>query len=267
VTHLVLNQYRQGSGYKDIIGRLYHFPLRYLKRFSELPCQFVYYEPREGGDQVYFGAGRVSAVYEDTEDVDHAYAEIGSYKAFSAEVNFYSGPEGRTWEDSKAMRNSVREIGGQLFSGILSAGGFIPSVTPPSEADESVSESLARELVSYPGPGMRTPAMLRRIRRIIESYERPSAVTNYLKRTRGDRCQLCGIQGFLKRDGNRYCEVHHLFHLADDPPAECLSPRFLIILCASCHRRMHYARVGTPVASANGWTVMIDGQLSTFVTT
>jgi putative restriction endonuclease len=75
VSHLILNQYRQSSGYKDVVGRLYHFPKRYLKAFPELPSAFVYYEPREGGEQVYFGTGKILSVYEDTEDVGHAYAD------------------------------------------------------------------------------------------------------------------------------------------------------------------------------------------------
>ena len=82
MSFLVLNQYRKGSGYKDKTGELYHFPLKYQKPFSNLPAQFVYYEPREGGEQVYFGSGTVTSVYEDTEDVGHAYAEISGYEAF-----------------------------------------------------------------------------------------------------------------------------------------------------------------------------------------
>jgi hypothetical protein len=107
VNHLVLNQYRQGSSYKDVIGRLYHFPLRYLGCFSQLPSPFVYYEPREGGQQVYFGTGAVFSVNEDTEDVGHAYAEIGNYEMFSGDLDFYSKPGGGTWENPKTMRNCL----------------------------------------------------------------------------------------------------------------------------------------------------------------
>lgn len=257
----MLNQYRQGSGYKDVVGRLYHFPTRYLKAFSELPSPFVYYEPREGGDQVYFGTGKVSSVYEDTEDVGHAYAEIVDYEAFPAQVGFYSKPGGGTWESAKTMRNSVRRLKKELFESILAAGGSVykASIANAQESQpESLPESLQRELRSCPGPGKRTPFTLRRIRRILESYERPSAVTNFVKRSRGDSCQVCGTPGFLKRDGSRYCEVHHLFHLANDPPAECLSPEYLVVLCANCHRRMHYADVSTPVKTVEGWKVRID---------
>jgi 5-methylcytosine-specific restriction endonuclease McrA len=245
VSNLVLNQYRQGSGYKDIVGRLYHFPIRYLKAFDDIPSPFVYYEPRDGGAQMYFGAGTILSVYDDTEDVGHSYADIGDYQEFPAPVNFYSRSETGTWENPKTMRNSVRRISSDLFERILSAGGFVRE-SSASETRESVTESLKRELSSYPEPGRRSPFVIRKIRRILESYERPSAVTNWVKRNRGDTCQICGLHGFLKRDGTPYCEVHHLFHLANDPPAECLNPEYLIVVCANCHRRMHYGDVGSP---------------------
>ncbi|MGA2337433.1 MAG: hypothetical protein ABSG08_18840 [Terriglobales bacterium] len=265
MTYLALNQYRQGSSYKDVIGRLYHFPVRYIKAFSDLPSFFVYYEPREGGDQVYFGTGTIFSIYDDTEDVGHAYAEIADYSEFSAKVDYYSGPGG-TWEDSKTMRNSVRRLDADLFQRILTAGGIArPDGSSPQE-HESVPESLERELSSYPGPGRRSNFVLRRISRILESYERPSRITNQVKQIRGTSCQLCGVPGFLKRDGTRYCEVHHLFHLADDPPTECLSPEYIAVLCASCHRRMHYADVGKPLADPEGWKVRVDGEEILFVT-
>ena len=254
-----VNQYRQGSGYKDVIGRLYHFPVRYQKAFSDVPSAFVYYEPREGGEQIYFGAGTVVSVYEDTEDVAHAYAELVDYREFATPVGFYTPPIGRTWENPKTMRNSVRRISAELFEGILTAGGIESFQYPTPEIPESVAESLRRELNNCPEPGKRSPLVLRKIRRILESFERPSTVTNYVKRTRGDTCQVCGTPGFVKRDGRRYCELHHLFHIADDPPADCLSPEYLVVLCANCHRRMHYGDVSAPVATAAGWAVKIDG--------
>jgi 5-methylcytosine-specific restriction endonuclease McrA len=236
-----------------------HFPVRYLKSFSDLPSAFVYYEPRDGGDQVYFGTGEVLCVYEDTEDVGHAYAEIGGYREFPYPVNFYSAPGGGTWENAKTMRNSVRQLAEDVFNSILSAGGVAFGVSASPSKNQSILEAMRSELESYPGPGKRSVPVLKRIRRILESYERPSAITNLVKRTRGDSCQLCGTRGFLKRDGTRYCEVHHLFHLAEDPPSESLSPDYLAVLCATCHRRMHYADVGKPIATPEGWEIKIDG--------
>jgi 5-methylcytosine-specific restriction endonuclease McrA len=109
-------------------------------------------------------------------------------------------------------------------------------------------------------PGMRpqNPEVLRKIQRVLKLYERTSSITRYVKQTRGSTCQLCGEFGFVKRNGKRYCEVHHLFHLSTNPPASCLAPEFLIVLCATCHRRMHYADVGEPIREDNGWRVRVD---------
>jgi hypothetical protein len=60
------------------------------------------------------------------------------------------------------------------------------------------------------------------------------------------------------RNGQRYCEAHHLFHLSKSPPPECLEPNYLVILCATCHRRMHYADVGEPVRQGQAWCVRVD---------
>ncbi len=51
-----------------------------------------------------------------------------------------------------------------------------------------------------------TPQKLKEIQRVLATYERPNAITKYVKRTRGSTCQLCGYEGFRKRNGTLYCE-------------------------------------------------------------
>jgi len=46
---------------------------------------------------VYFGTGSAVSVYEDIEDVGHAYAEISNYKSFGTDIGFYLKPGGGTW--------------------------------------------------------------------------------------------------------------------------------------------------------------------------
>jgi 5-methylcytosine-specific restriction endonuclease McrA len=127
----------------------------------------------------------------------------------------------------------------------------------PNDSPEIVQ--LKRQLEELQsGRQPQTPEMLRKIQRVLKVYERPSSITRYVKRTRGATCQLCGGLGFVKRNGKRYCEVHHLFHLSKNPPPNCLAPEYLVVLCANCHRRMHYADVGEPVPEGNGWRVQVD---------
>jgi 5-methylcytosine-specific restriction endonuclease McrA len=110
-----------------------------------------------------------------------------------------------------------------------------------------------------------TPELLRELQRVLKLYERPSQITQYVKRTRSSVCQLCGELGFIKRDGTRYCEVHHLFHLSTNPPSKCLAPKYLVVLCATCHRRMHYADVGEPVQDGASWRVRVDDHEHHFI--
>lgn len=260
---LVLNQYRETSSYADIVGQRYHFPNRYLSAFSSLPVPFIYYEPREGGQQVYFGAGIVRSVVADTEDDGHSYADLDNYTPFSIPLDFYAGPRGSSWEKAKTMRNSVRTISAELFAVMISAAGV--SLPSPGTAQEHLYEQKLEQ--QWEDVKNRHGAPEKRLkRRILESYERPSWITNHVKATRGDTCQLCGQRGFLKRDGKRYCEVHHLLHLAEDPPVEALAPEYLVVLCATCHRRMHYADVSTPVRIPTGWTIAIGGETIVFIT-
>jgi hypothetical protein len=130
---------------------------------------------------------------------------------------------------------------------------------PP--ADTPAVQELRRELLDLQRSGRpKTPETLKRVRRILKSFERPNAITRYVKRTRGSTCQLCEDRGFVTRNGQRYCEAHHLFHLSKNPPPECLGPEYLVVLCATCHRRMHYADVGEPVRQAQAWRVRVDDE-------
>lgn len=85
------------------------------------------------------------------------------------------------------------------------------SSRPPERLVLDLKQRFDRALAGY-SPA--APEALRRVQRFVKLYERPQAITRYVKQTRGTDCQLCGEPGFLKRDGSRYCEVHHLFHLS-----------------------------------------------------
>jgi 5-methylcytosine-specific restriction endonuclease McrA len=120
--------------------------------------------------------------------------------------------------------------------------------------------TLRAELSALERPQQpKTPETIKKIQKLLKSYERPSSITRYVKQTRGSTCQLCGFRGFRTRKGKLYCEVHHLFHLSNNPPPMCLGPEHLIVLCATCHRRMHYADVGEPRREETGWRVSVDG--------
>jgi 5-methylcytosine-specific restriction protein A len=129
-------------------------------------------------------------------------------------------------------------------------------LTPPTDPPKVIKLKRQLAQVEKEPP---TPDRLKVVQRLLKIYERPSRITRYVKRKRGSRCQLCDEEGFVKRDGTRYCEVHHLFHMSTNPPPDALGAEYLVVLCATCHRRMHYANVGEPRRTASGWQVSVDG--------
>jgi hypothetical protein len=246
VAYLILNQYRNGSSYKDEVGTVYHFPKRYLKRIQTPAAKFIYYEPRAGGDQVYFGSGTIGQTWPDPEDAKHYYSEILDYIQFPNPVSYW-GLRGEAFEAARTMRNSVRPIEKSLSDGILKSAGF--------------GEELA--VVLSPGPSNlatlyeNAKPELRRF--LAARYERPNRITKLVKDRVGEACQICGYEGFLMRNGNRYCEVHHLFHLAKRLPGS-LGPNQLIVVCATCHRKLHYGPTTDPVESEGQWLLELCGR-------
>lgn len=244
--HLILNQYRNGSSYKDEVGTLYHFPKRYLKRIQTPDASFIYYEPRFGGEQVYFGSGTIGQIWLDPEDTTHYYSEILDYSAFPKPVSYW-GLRGKAFEPARTMRNSVRSVDKAMFDGILKSAGFgeeLALVLSPAPSNFA-------ELYETAKPELR--------RFLAARYERPSRITKFLKGRLGSTCQICGVEGFLMLNGNRYCEVHHLFHLAKRLPGS-LGPSQLIIVCPMCHRKLHYASTTDPFESDGKWLFELCGQ-------
>jgi len=246
VPYLILNQYRNGSSYKDEVGALYHFPKRYLSRIQSPDGSFIYYEPRGGGEQVYFGSGTIGQTWPDPEDSTHYYAEILDYSPFPKSVSYW-GLRGNPFEPARTMRNSVRPIKQALFRQILKKAGF------GQELDVVLSPEPSNLVALYENakPEWR--------RFLAARYERPNRITKFLKERLGATCQICGVEGFLVRNGKRYCEVHHLFHLAKRLPGS-LGPRQLIVVCPTCHRKLHYAHTTDPVAKDRRWVFELCGQ-------
>lgn len=75
-------------------------------------------------------------------------------------------------------------------------------------------------------------------KRMRGSYLRDQKVRDLvLKRARG-RCEECDELGFTKQNGRPYLETHHIISLSEQGPDR---PHNVIALCATDHRRAHYA--------------------------
>jgi len=74
----------------------------------------------------------------------------------------------------------------------------------------------------------------KKVRALVSHAQRNARIAKELKRHYNGRCQICR-RTFRKKDGENYAEVHHL--KAND------HPKNLVVLCATCHRMLHYADV------------------------
>lgn len=93
---------------------------------------------------------------------------------------------------------------------------------------------------------------------IIGLIQRPSLLSNAIKEKYGYKCMICGYPGFLKKNGEKYAEVHHMIELSQKAP-KTLQSWNLLVVCPLCHRKLHYADVKSEFLDP-GWKIIIDGQ-------
>lgn len=75
-------------------------------------------------------------------------------------------------------------------------------------------------------------------KRIAGSYVRDVKVRERVLKRANGACEECNQPGFLKSDGKRYLETHHVISLSEQGSDK---PHNVIALCATDHRRAHYA--------------------------
>lgn len=90
------------------------------------------------------------------------------------------------------------------------------------------------------------------------SIDRPTSISRALKEQLGYACQICGVEGFEKKSGGRYVEAHHLQELHRLAPGSLVSENVLIV-CANCHRKLHYADVEVRASSPRTLGITING--------
>lgn len=88
--------------------------------------------------------------------------------------------------------------------------------------------------------------------------QKPSLLSNAIKEKYGYKCMICGYPGFLKKNGEKYAEVHHMIELNQKAP-KTLQSWNLLVICPVCHRKLHYADVKSEFLDP-GWKIIIDGQ-------
>ncbi|MBN1803301.1 MAG: sensor histidine kinase [Candidatus Lokiarchaeota archaeon] len=149
---LVLTQYRNDSKYNDFIGKFYHFPgspkKNYLNNFSNLPVEFVYYEPQKNnGKGEYFGYGKImNTPFEDKRESGYYFIEIAEYKPFANPV-FFKDENDKIIEaqsENYNPQNAVRKIPKKILDEICLDGGVILNI----KSDAHLIKVLGEQLIS-----------------------------------------------------------------------------------------------------------------------
>ena len=76
-----------------------------------------------------------------------------------------------------------------------------------------------------------------RIMSEVWTYLRDQGVREAVVRRANGRCEFCGQLGFIKPDGGRYLESHHVIALANDGEDRVTN---VIALCPNDHREAHF---------------------------
>lgn len=70
-----------------------------------------------------------------------------------------------------------------------------------------------------------------------EAIIRYQKIVDYIKQTRGRKCQICQYS-FVMDNGNEYCEAHHIQYLSENGSQNSDN---VVLLCPNHHRMFHYA--------------------------
>jgi 5-methylcytosine-specific restriction endonuclease McrA len=96
-------------------------------------------------------------------------------------------------------------------------------------------------------------------KRISEYISRPNAITDYLKKYRNFTCQMCSEIGFIQKNGTRYIEAHHIIEIHELIAGSLCSDN-IVVLCANCHRKLHYAEVAYEVEETDNIVIRINDE-------
>jgi putative restriction endonuclease len=123
--------HKDGSGYIDLRGKLYHFPKMYLSRVQQAKNDWVvYYGPLSGlPSRYYSGLAKVTGIRADDDLPDHFYADLTDYLDFDRPLDYREdggfehqlvGPDGAV--NSGRSVQAVRIISEAEFAALVAAG-------------------------------------------------------------------------------------------------------------------------------------------------
>ncbi len=228
--------------YDDLPEFRYHFPRTYL-RVAEAAVGdwIVYYEPRRatadlssrGGRQAYFATARVTAIHPDPTQVDHFYAFVSDYVAFTRAVPFKEGEryyerqlrrdDGQT--NKGAFGRAVRPLSDLEYEEILAAG--LARILGEEKTTEASAASgrvfeMAEDMAPFERPI---------VERLVARPLRDAAFAVAVKEAYADTCAVTGLR-LINGGGRSEVQAAHIRPVAEKGPD---SPRNGMALSATVH--------------------------------
>ncbi|MGA4719751.1 HNH endonuclease [Fictibacillus nanhaiensis] len=238
------------SVYKDIPFFLYHYPKRYRYQIKTGDI-FIYYQGdrHKRENRYYFGYGLVGKI-DVSEDGEDYYAHIVEGVPFRNKVPIYN-PLGGYYESigyeiirnkpTPSWQNSVRKLSNDAYTTILEAGGVNDVlINQMAELERMSSNSNPITLLENLNQKYKGLEPLKKDKIISSHLDRGRSITDALKQILGAKCQICNWIGFIKTNGERYIEAHHISQLSLSEKNSLCSDN-VILVCPNCHRKVHHA--------------------------
>jgi putative restriction endonuclease len=207
--------HKDDSIYKDVRGKLYHFPGSYLSRVVQtIGSLIVYYGPLPGlPGRYYSGMARVVTVEPDTHLANHHYAYLDQYIDFDRPLNYLEAggferqlvrPDGSV--NGGRSVQAVRIIDSLEFAAIVEAGLSEPDEWP-DRIDSGAPSSGFEEL---PQAGYIAGSEIRPI--LTQTINRPfrhAKFRQHIRKIYDRRCAFTGLQ-LINGGGRPEVEAAHI---------------------------------------------------------
>ena len=108
-------------------------------------------------------------------------------------------------------------------------------LTPPKERSK---EEIIQKIKQLDHSTSRNGPKITHVARNKNEYQRFKGIVIELRQLHPEKCQVCSMKHFEKKRGV-YCEVHHLVAWSESQDDNSNN---LVVVCATCHRKFHYAK-------------------------
>jgi 5-methylcytosine-specific restriction enzyme A len=159
---------------------------------------------------------------------------IAAYGIKCRAVDINANPRKRKSFDKDALLDiRVRRVGQEYIGQII---GLIPPAVINDRGENAAwAASTAINDIDQDGVGNSDPEYRERM---AGSYVRDAKIREMVLKRAAGICEECNEPGFVRPDGTRYLETHHVIKLSEQGADKLHN---VIALCANDHRRAHFS--------------------------